>query len=265
MSAALSREQIVNAAEIVANAYRNNAVIDALPADCTPETVADARAIQDELAATLGPQVISWKAGHGNPAMRARLGEGVPVLGRLFEGMIVDSPATVSQAIIENPYVEGELAVRMAKDLPPRDREYNAEEVLDAIGAVMPAIEFAEVRSRDINDMSVLGLIVFNAGAFRLILGPEIADWRNAPIMELTAQLLLDGETVATEYTDEQRTDYVWVMHFIANDLSRRGIGLTAGQIISTGVILKYLPLGTASEAVFNIDGVGEARLNIVE
>lgn len=265
MSRVLSKEQVVRAAEFVANAYRSNAVIDGLPADCKPETVADARAIQDQFAASLGPPVIGWKVGHGNPAMRARLGEGAPVLGRLFEGMIVDSPATVSQAIIENPFVEGELAVRLAKDLPPRDREYGTEEVLDAIGAVMPAIEFAEVRSRDTTDMTVLGLIVFNAGAFRLILGPEIADWRKAPIMELKAQLLLDGETVATEYTDEQRTDYVWVMHFLANDLSRRGIGLTAGQIVSTGVILKYLPLGTAREAVFRVDGVGEARLNIVE
>ncbi len=265
MSTELSKEQIAHAAKIVAEAYRNNAVMDKLPAECTPETVADARAIQDQLAAKLGPPVIGWKSGHGNPAMRERLGDGVPVLGRFFDGMIVESPATVSRSIIENPFVEGELAVRMAKDLPPRDREYSAEEVLDAIEAVMPAIEFAEVRSRDTTDMSVLGLIVFNAGAFRLILGPEIPDWRNAPIMELTAQMVLDGETVATEYTDDERTDYVWVMHFLANDLSRRGIGLTAGQIVSTGVILKYLPLGDAREAVFNVDGVGEARLNIVD
>lgn len=265
MSTALSKEEIARAAEIVAEAYRNNAVMEKLPVDCTPATVADARAIQDELAATLGPPVIGWKSGHGNPAMRERLGEGVPVLGRLFDGMVVDSPATVSRSILENPFVEGELAVRLAKDLPPRDREYSVEEVLDAIGAVMPAIEFAEVRSRDIDDMSVLGLIVFNAGAFRLILGPEIPDWRNAPIMELTAQMRLDGEVVATEFTDDERTDYVWVMHFLANDLSQRGIGLAAGQIISTGVILKYLPLGTAREAVFNVDGVGEARLIIVD
>lgn len=264
MSKPLSKEQIARAAETVAEAYRNNTVIDDLPPGCMPETVADARAIQDQMAALLGPAV-GWKVGHANPAMRKRLGEGVPSLGRLFDGMIVESPAMVSRSIIENPFVEGELAVRMAKDLPPRDRDYSVDEVLDAIAAVMPAIEFAEVRSRKFTDMSVLGLIVFNAGAFRLVLGPEIADWRNAPIMELKAQLLLDGEIVATEYTDEQRTDYVWVMHFLANDLSQRGIGLTAGQIISTGVILKYLPLGSAREAVFHVDDVGEARLSIVE
>lgn len=43
MSTVMSQEQIARAAEIVAEAYRNNAVIDQLPADCTPETVADAR------------------------------------------------------------------------------------------------------------------------------------------------------------------------------------------------------------------------------
>lgn len=262
MSTPLSNEQIARAAEAVADAYCNNTVMDDLPSGCMPETVADARAIQDQLAGLLGP-AIGWKVGHGNPTMRKRLGEGVPSLGRLFDGMIIESPATISRSILENPFVEGELAVRLATDLPPRDGDYSVEEVLDAIDAVMPAIEFAEVRNRKFTDMSVLGLIVFNAGAFRLILGPEIANWRTAPIMELTAQLVLDGETVATEFTDEQRTDYAWVMHFLANDLSRRGIGLSAGQIVSTGVILKYVPLGTASEAVFNVDGVGEARLSI--
>ena len=44
-------------------------------------------------------------------------------------------------------------------------------------------------------------------------------------------------------------------MHFLANDLSRRGIGLTAGQIVSTGVILKYLPLGTAQVQARAPDG----------
>jgi 2-keto-4-pentenoate hydratase len=262
MSTPLSNAQIAQAAEAVADAYRNNTVMDDLPPGCMPETVADARAIQDRLAGLLGP-AIGWKVGHGNPAMRKRLGEGVPSIGRLFEGMVVESPATISRSILENPFVEGELAVRLGSDLPPRDGDYSVDEVLDAIDAVMPAIEFAEVRNRNFTDMSVLGLIVFNAGAFRLILGPEIADWRRAPIMELTAQLVLDGDTVTTEFTDEQRTDYAWVMHFLANDLSRRGIGLMAGQIVSTGVILKYFPLGATSEAVFNVDGVGEARLKI--
>jgi len=263
MSKALSDEQIARAARAVAEAYRGNAVIDDLPPGCMPETLADARAIQDRLAALLGP-VVGWKVGHANPAMRQRLGEGVPSLGRLFNGMIVDSPATISRSMIENPFVEGELAVRLGADLPPRDADYSVDEVLAAIEAIMPAIEFAEVRSRKFNDLSVLGLIVFNAGAFRLVLGPEISDWRTVPIMELKAQLLLDGEIVATEYTDDQRTDYAWVMQFLANDLSRRGIGLTAGQIISTGVILKYLPLGSARQAVFRVDGVGETRLNII-
>jgi len=265
MSVTLTPDQIARAAGIVAAAYRANAIAPDFPADCTPQTADDGRAIQDKFAATLGPQVVGWKTGHANKAMRAKFGDGVPALGRFFDGMIVPSPARIGRSIITNPFVEGELAVRLAKDLPPREREYGLEEVLDAIGAMMPAIEFAEVRSRTFTDLTIPGLVAFNAGAFRLILGPEIPDWRRAPIMELTARLVLDGTIVATEYTDEQRTDYAWVMHFLANDLSRRGIGLKAGQIVSTGVILKYVPLRTAREAVFHVDGVGEARLTITD
>lgn len=264
MSLTLSPEQIDRAAAIVAEAYRSNMIASDLPEDCTPRTADDGRAVQDRFAAMMGP-IIGWKTGHANPAMRAKFGDGVPALGRYFEGMIVPGPMAIARSAIVNPFVEGELAVRMGKDLPPRSREYGREEILDAIEAMMPAIEFAEVRSRTFTDMTVYGLVAFNAGAFRLILGPEIPAWRNAPIMGLTAQLVLDGVTVATEYTDDQRTDYEWVMHFLANDLSRRGIGLARGQIVSTGVILKYVPLGTARKAVFRVDGVGEVHLDIVD
>lgn len=265
MPRSLTADGIARAAAIVAEAYRANAVIDAFPDELMPATVDEARAIQDRLAETLGPPVVGWKVGHGNPAMRQRFGDAVPVLGRLFAGMIVPTPATVSASIIHNPFVEGELAVRMGRDLPPRAAAYSAEEVVDAIDALMPAIEFAEVRSRNVDDMTVLSLAAFNAGAFRLVLGPEIDDWRSKPILRCKASLRLDGRLVATEYTDDQRTDYVWVMHFLANDLSRRGIGLHAGEIVSTGVVLKYLPLGDAREAIFRFEGCADVTLSIVD
>jgi 2-keto-4-pentenoate hydratase len=102
-----------------------------------------------------------------------------------------------------------------------------------------------------------------NAGAFRLILGAEVSDWRKVRLNDLAAELRLDGHVVATQYTGAERSDPLWALWYLANDLSKRGIGLRRGEVVSTGVILPYLPLGEASEAVLSVAGVGEARLEI--
>jgi 2-keto-4-pentenoate hydratase len=259
----LSRGHIARAADLIAGAYRKLEVLDAFPADCRPATFADAVAMQDELARNLGVPVVGWKVGHANEALRAKFGEGAPVVGRLFDGAVLTSPALIPPADIDQPLVEGELAVRLGADLPPREQDYDVEEVVAAIDAVMPAIEFAEVRTRQ--EPSLFELTALNAGAFRLILGPEIPDWRNVRLNDLAAELRLDGHVVATHYRGAERSDPLWVMRYLANDLSRRGIGLLRGQVVSTGVILPYLPLGQAAEAVLSVAGIGDVRLEIAE
>ena len=220
--------------------------------------------IQDLVAGLLGREVVGWKTGHSNEAMRQRFGEAVPVAGRFFEGMIIKSPAEIPHAGLRAPFVEGELVVRFARDLPPRDNAYDMAEVLDAIDAVIPAIEFADIRSPSVTDVTVVELAAFNAGAFRLILGDPIEGWRDARLEDLGAQIKLDGQVAATAYYGSQRTDLFWVAHYLANDLSRRGIGIWSGQCLSTGVILPYLPLGAAHRATFEVEGQPPVELKIL-
>lgn len=260
----LRAPELSRAARLVAHAYREGVHVNGLPEDCRPRTPADGKVIQDLTAGLVGAKVVGWKTGHTNEVMRQRFGDAVPVAGRYFEGMIVDSPASVFDDEIRAPFVEGELVVRFSRDLPPRDDPYGMDEVLDSLDAVIPAIEFADIRSTAVTDTTMLELAAFNAGAFRLILGDPIENWREVPLADLGAQLTLDGEVAATAYYGPQRTDLFWVAHYFANDLSQRGIGLRAGQLLSTGVILPYMPLASARRVTFEVDGQRPIELTIV-
>lgn len=264
MDRSLGARELELAAKLIAGAYRDATHLEALPQECRPKTPAEGKAIQDLVAGLLGRAVVGWKTGHSNEAMRQRFGEAVPVAGRFFEGMIVTSPAEVSNAGLRAPFVEGELVVRFGSDLPPRNDAYDMAEVLEAIDAVIPAIEFADIRSPSVSDVAVVELAAFNAGAFRLILGDPIERWRDVQLASLGAQITLDGDVAATAYYGAQRTDPFWVAHYLANDLSQRGIGLRSGQFLSTGVILPYLPLGPAHRATFEVEGQRPVELKIM-
>ena len=197
--------------------------------------------------------------------MRRKFGEAAPVTGRFFEGMVIETPAQLASGDLRAPYVEGELVVRFGRDLPPRDASYEAEELLDAIDSVIPAIEFADIRSASITADDVLDVAALNAGAYRLILGDPIEGWRNQPLLELGAEIKLDGEVVSTAWYGRERTDLFWAVHYLANELSKRGIGLTAGQVFSTGAILPYPRLGNARHASFEVEGQRPVELVIVD
>ncbi len=173
------------------------------------------------------------------------------------------SPARLSRNEVHHPIVEGEWAVRLGKDMPARQEPYSEAEAADAIEALMPAIEFADPRLT--RAFSVLELLAINAGSFRVVLGPEVSNWREANFNEFEAELYVDGELRATAFHDGQRSNPIWSICHLANALSKRGIGLVKGQIVSTGVILPLFRLEDGKEITFKVPGVGEAHLTVVD
>jgi 2-keto-4-pentenoate hydratase len=262
MSSPLTAAELHEAAKLIAGAYRDGSFVT-LPDHCRPSDPDEGKVICDLAAGYLGRPVEGWKVGHANEAKRRELGRATPVAGRYFPGMIVGSPATIPANRIRGPYVEGEYVVRFGRDLPPIDGTYGRDEVLAAIDQVIPAIEFAEVRSPAVTDRDVLDLTAFNAGAFRLVLGEPIEGWRDLDLDALDAEIRLDGRTCATAYHGSERTDPFWSTEFFANEMSTRGIAVEANQVLSTGVILPYLPLGGATHIEFTVAGSPTVELTI--
>ena len=95
--------------------------------------------------------------------------------------------------------------------------------------------------------------IADNGGNLGLVTGPVIEDWRHRSLLDVTVDLRIDGGESRPMLPKEARTEPFDVFLWTANELSRRGIGLTAGQIVTPGSITlpEPLPVGRTASAVF--------------
>ncbi|SIO31480.1 2-keto-4-pentenoate hydratase [Singulisphaera sp. GP187] len=105
-------------------------------------TTVQAYALQAEIArlrTQRGERVIGYKVGCTSRAIQTQLGVNEPIFGRLFDTECHLNGVHLSPSRYANLAVEGELAVRLSKDLP--SQPLSAEECREAIADLFPVIE----------------------------------------------------------------------------------------------------------------------------
>ena len=167
--------KISQAADLLVRARRNETLLEGLPADATPASVAEAHAIQDAVTTGLGKPVGAYKA------MAPPNGE--PTRGVIYAETIHASPARISVAEVPQCGVEGEVAFIFRRDLPPRAAPYSRDEVAAAVDACA-AIELVTSRYRNSDSASNLQKLAdcISNGAF--VHAASAANWRG---LELAA------------------------------------------------------------------------------
>lgn len=223
----------------------------------------DDGAVAEAAIERLGWPVVGWKIGYAAEAERRDM-ENVPVPGRLLEGALLESPASVSMADLHHPLIEAEIALVLGSDLPPREAPYTAEEARAAVASAHVDIEVADPRYVDFNEPGNAEFMADNACARYILVGPEIPGWRDAPLADIEVEMLLDGELVSRGRTGDDRCDGFWSLAWLINDVGARGYGLAAGQVFSSGAVAKVVPLNDAREVVVRFNGA-EARLSFTD
>jgi 2-keto-4-pentenoate hydratase len=112
---------VTKLAQLLWDARRLGAVVN--QADCeVPKTMAEAYAVQEEIAALSSHARRGYKVGSTSADAQQLLGTDEPGYGVLLAPYVHDSPARVRLVPAQAPAIEGEFAFRMARDLPPRAR-----------------------------------------------------------------------------------------------------------------------------------------------
>ena len=194
--------------------------------------------IAGEVAATLGWVVAGWKIAAAKPAMQRALRTNAPIYGRVFAPFVVASPFETPRAPLLHPLVEPEYVARLGVDLPPRAKPYPQEEVAEAVETLQPAVEIAECRFvHDAAFPPLSAILADGAASGTIVLGAPIADWRERDIPGQEVAMRVNGverrRGTAREALDHPLVPLTW----LANELSRTGVGLKAGQIVSTGTL----------------------------
>lgn len=246
------------AARFVADAHRNRAPYENLPAAISPRTIDEAYAAQDALVemwqATEGP-VAGLKIATTTKVMQTLMGIDHPCGGLIYARRIHASPAAIDRSRFLHLVIECELAVRIGRDLPLRDKPYDRAEVRAAIGTVMPAYELIEDRNAIYKETKATSLIADNAWNGGVVLGPETTVPDDLDLNGIAGRLLANGVEKGAGRTDDPMGALAW----IANLGAKRGWPLKAGMVVITGSLIPTLPIAPDERFSFSIDGLGDA------
>lgn len=254
-------------ADALAAAWRSGGHVAPIAEESWPSTLVEAYQVQDALDARLDYALIGWKIGLTNRAGMKAHGLDHPVmLGRLYRHVTQDSPARFRFSDFRNaPMVEGEFAFRIGQDLPPRDRDYRESEIRDAVAAVIMTVDAVDTRwGVHPFDLTIYQGNADNACAGGFVIGAELDGWRSLDLASLPVELYMNGTLASGEAWDGERRcsldELYAALHWAANELSRRGHGFKAGQVVSTGSPHEPVAAVPGAEVVIRYGDIGEIR-----
>ena len=184
--------------------------------------------------------VLGWKIAAMKEEMQKALRTDSPIYGRVY--FTKATPVSVVHSRLASPIPEIEYQARLGNDLPPREKAYTVEEVTDAVESLHPGLELAECRFvHDAMFPPLPAILADGAGSGTIIYGPPITDWRRRDIAGQEVTLSSHGK-IRRKGTAAAALDHPMVpLAWLANELSRTGVGMKAGQMISTGTLTGML------------------------
>ena len=130
--------------------------------------------------------------------------------------------------------MESEIAFQFASDLPTRHKPYSKDEVLGAIDKAFPAIEINETRFVNADELDVMTKLADNILNGALI-GQPWSEWPSLVVADQLVEMYFDDKLLYSHKGGNNAVDIFRLIVWIANHMRKKGSGITAGQIITTG------------------------------
>jgi 2-keto-4-pentenoate hydratase len=224
-------------AQELAKAWNAGGTI-ALPlAEGAPRSRTEAFAIQDRMAEILGDRCVGWKVGAAVPAVQVMEGHDGPITGRLFASRLYTSPAEVPAAMFTGYKIESEFAFRFTQDVPARECPHGRAELEPQL-VLHPGLELAGSRyvpGPGGRKTTTRDLIADNGACGAYVVGDGIENWQHIDFATLAIDARVDGGRPIHRFSGEYFRDPVDILVETVNGLSERGIGLVAGDLLTTG------------------------------
>ena len=251
------------AAELIAMGRRERRTIGDLPASCRLTSYDQIYPIMELVHQRLKWPVAGWKVGAASKEIQGKEGLPGPAGGRLYSRGLHESPALLGEEFfIKFRLCESEFMFRLAKDLPPRDREYTSQEMHEAVDLLYPVIEIGDsVFENWYESTKYFGPPADNVGGANLVIGAPTADWRSLDLPNHRIDLWRNGEHLRFGVGSAAMGHPLESLAWLANLRSRLGGGLKAGEFVSTGTCTGHLFANRGDTVRADFGALGEVQV----
>ncbi|MDX1434281.1 MAG: fumarylacetoacetate hydrolase family protein [Gammaproteobacteria bacterium] len=264
----MSDRRARDAAERIWRSWERGECIDDLPESCRPRTLAEGYAAQAALLEVSGERSRGWKIAATSTPGQRHIGVDGPLAGRLLASKVHADGAELPMAGNHMRVAEAEFAFVLARDLPPRARDYTPQEVMDCVASLHPAIELPDSRFASFATAGGAQLVADDACARWFVLG-EAADegWRaerdGGALAAHPVRLVINGEEVTRGQGADVLGGPAIALAWLANCHAARGCGLAAGEIVTTGVCGRPSPIAAGDRLEADFGALGRVALTL--
>jgi hypothetical protein len=252
------------ASELLLHHWQAGTTLAALPPSLRPTGREEGYAVQAHLEATSQQALFGWKIAATSSAGQQHIGVDGPMAGRLLAEMVYPDASAVPLGTNRMRVAEAEFAFRMGRDLAPRETPYEVTDVLAAVADLHLAIEIPDSRYADFATVGAPQLIADNACAHQFVLGPKAPDlWRELDlashrvVCKVSDRLSRDG--IGSNVLGDPRVALTW----LTNELSKLGITLAAGQVVTTGTCVVPLEIQAGDTVAVDFGVLGHVSCTL--
>jgi 2-keto-4-pentenoate hydratase len=227
-----------------------------------PESFDDAYVVQDAVLALYPGALAGWKVALVRPELRERFGA-ERYVGPMLSRNIREAAAGAAEIPVYgagNTAVEAEFAFRLTRDLAPGETDF-----ADALGPMFLAIEIIGGPISDLATFGPAAAISDHGNNTGFVFGRAITDWRTRPLEDHATRVEVNGVTVGEGSAANVPGGPTAAVAFLAAVLARRGLGLKAGDWISTGATTGAHRADPGDEVVASFGSFGSIALKLTK
>ena len=266
----MENSKINKAADILYNSRVNLKKIKELPKSCTPKSIQEAYAIQDELtkrylSASEKTLIIGKKIGCTNDAAKIQLNINESFYGNMFSNNISKSNTIINPNKYFSPFVEPEFSFVMKNELDVSKAPYSSNIVYESILAVLPSIELVDSRYEDWTSIGVNNLIADNAVHAHWIYGDEIKDLNFFNFNNHSVDLFINEKFIEKGNASAVMGNPINSLTWLINNLAIAGKILPKNYYISTGTCTKAISISKGDKITANFGKLGAVNFDFKE
>jgi 2-keto-4-pentenoate hydratase len=239
---------------------RKGGVLTAPPAGWPPADARSAAQIQTAASDAMGETVAGWKIGATSPEAQKIMSCDGPFFGPLFAPRIYEDGASI-------PFVEGTLGVeceyafRIAADQPAGKSDYDADSITALVASCHPALEIVGRRVRGEGFPNLSEAVADFALNIAFVHGFAIDDWQNMDLARAEVKGFVGPEQTNAGKGSAVLGHPLNALAWLANALAEKGMGLKAGDWVSTGTCLGVIPAAPGTEVSGDYGAMGRVSV----